>query len=109
MTVIPRWLTGLGETADAVFVVDPARKILLWNKAAEQFLGYAAQEVLGRRCCDTLAGRTCGGKAWCHSYCPVQRAVSRGATHKNFDLLVRTRDGREVCTIISIFAVPHHG
>ena len=107
MTVKPRWLTGLGETADAVFVVDSSRKILLWNTAAEQLLGYAAEEVLGLRCCDTLAGRTCSGNAWCHAYCPVQRAVSRGATQKNFDLILRAKDGSEVCANISIIAVPY--
>jgi DNA-binding CsgD family transcriptional regulator len=54
-----------------------------------------------------LAGRTCSGKAWCHANCQIQRAVSRGATHRNFDLTVRAKDGREVCTNISIIAVPH--
>jgi PAS domain S-box-containing protein len=107
MSAIPRWTRGLGGSADAVFLVDAGRKILLWNTCAEQSLGYRAAEVVGRRCCDVLEGRTCDGKAWCHSNCPVQRAVARGALHKNFDLLVRTKQGRELCLNVSVITIPH--
>lgn len=107
MGAIPRWIEALGESADAVFVVDPSRRILLWNAAAEVLFGYSAEEVRGRRCCTTLAGRTCAGNAWCHSNCQVQRVVNRGAKHKDIDLLVRAKDGRDVCVNVSFIAIPH--
>jgi DNA-binding CsgD family transcriptional regulator len=107
MSVTPRWIQGLGESAEAVFIVDPSRKILLWNASAEQLFGYTASEVTGRRCSDILAGRTCAGNAWCHSNCKVQRSVNRGTYHGNVDLYLRAKGGLDVCVNICFIAILH--
>lgn len=40
------------------FTVDPRRRIVAWNLAAEQVLGYDASSVVGKDCCEVLfAGR----------------------------------------------------
>lgn len=109
MSGLPRWVEGLGQTADAVFVVTSGRRILLWNDAAEQTFGYAPREILGRRCCDTLSGRSCSGKMWCHANCQVQRQVSRGEKPKNVTLLIRAKDGHDVCANVTFIAVPYKG
>ncbi|MEE8111028.1 MAG: PAS domain S-box protein [bacterium] len=36
------------ESADPIVIVDPDRKIILWNSGAESLYGYAKEEVLGR-------------------------------------------------------------
>ncbi len=37
-------------SSDAVFVVDPDRNLLLFNKRAEELTGFSREEVLGRDC-----------------------------------------------------------
>ena len=34
----------------AIFLLDPAGRVVSWNAGAERILGYAAEEVLGRTC-----------------------------------------------------------
>jgi PAS domain S-box-containing protein len=40
----------LDDLYDAVYFVDTDRRILYWNHAAEAVSGFAASEVMGRRC-----------------------------------------------------------
>ena len=37
------------RTADGVLVSDREQKVVFWNQAAEQLLGYLSDEVLGRQ------------------------------------------------------------
>ncbi len=37
---------------DGVYAVDPERRIIYWNKASERITGWAASEIMGRRCLD---------------------------------------------------------
>ena len=46
----------LDRGRDAVFVVDPDRNILLFNRRAEEVTGFSREEVEGRHC---LAGFRC--------------------------------------------------
>lgn len=102
----PKWLQGLGNTRDGVFVVDANQRILTWNKAAERLLGYSAAEVLNRHCYDVIGGRLPSGKLWCRSKCDVQKCVQRGSLVQDYDLLTSTKDGREVWVGVSIISLP---
>jgi len=44
--------TILENLYDGVYFVDCDRKILYWNKGAENITGYTSSEVLGKRCSD---------------------------------------------------------
>lgn len=44
----------LAEVAESAFAVDPHRRIVFWNPPAEELLGFSADEVIGRVCCDVL-------------------------------------------------------
>ncbi len=74
----------------AVIVTDPAGHILLWNRAAESFYGWAEHEVLGRSILDVLA--------------PPHQAETdasdlaqlAGGSSKTGDRLVVGRDGNEI-------------
>ncbi len=102
----PKWLQGLGNTKDGVFVVGANQRILTWNKAAERLLGYSAAEVLNRHCYDVIGGRLPSGKLWCRSKCKVQQCVQRGSLVQDFDLLTSTKDGREVWLDVSTIILP---
>ena len=47
---------GLLRASDGVCVADEAGRIVLWNAAAKEILGYSAAEVHGRVCCAVLQG-----------------------------------------------------
>lgn len=42
----------LDHLGEAVYFVDPERRILYWNHAAELLTGYGAAELVGRLCAD---------------------------------------------------------
>jgi PAS domain S-box-containing protein len=88
----PKWLRALGNTADGVFVVDAAQRILLWNRGAERLLGYSEAEVLNRHCYEVIGGRLRSGKL---------RLV------QNYDMLTSTVEGQEVWVNVSIIALPN--
>ena len=67
-------MTGAG-----VYFVDRSRHIMYWNRAAERITGFAAEEVLGRRCkdgilnhCDESGAILCGDK------CPLLATMLDG-------------------------------
>jgi len=39
---------------DGVYIVDKERRIVFWNKGAEEITGYSAKEVCGRKCSDNI-------------------------------------------------------
>ena len=44
----------LDNLFDGVYFTDPNRTIIYWNQAAEDITGYAAEEVIGKRCADNI-------------------------------------------------------
>lgn len=71
--------TVLNSIFDGVYVVDPGRRIIFWNRAAEEITGHRAQEVLGRCCHDTILNHLDEhGTLLCFSACPLQRSLQTG-------------------------------
>ena len=61
---------------DGVYIVTPERKILYWNKAAEELTGYSEAEVLGKCCGDNILNHIDeNGILLCRSACPLLRAM----------------------------------
>ena len=66
----------LNSLYDGVYVVNPKRIILFWNKAAEEMTGYSAAEVVGRSCKDDILNHIDeNGILLCHSDCPIVKAI----------------------------------
>jgi len=101
------WLEALGDTADALFVVDHQQRIVRWNLGAERLLGYPAEEVLNRACHDVIAGSGRNGQVVCGPTCPVRRCVSRGALPQSMEVHARTKEGRRVWLHLSVIVIPH--
>lgn len=96
--------TLLDDLYDAVYFVDPDRRILYWNHAAEALTGYGAAEVVGRRCSDDIlchVGES--GLSLCRSECPLSRSMKLGIRCKA-DAYLRCRDGHRLA--VSVRVVP---
>jgi PAS domain S-box-containing protein len=98
--------TLLTHTADGAFLVGENQRILFWNAAAQELLGYTATEVLGRPCCEVLCGHEDQGFPFCRLQCPVVTHIKTDHTVPNFDLWVRTRSGTRQWVNLSILTLP---
>ena len=66
----------LDELYDGVYFVDPDRRILYWNRAAERLSGYMAAEVVGKSCLDDiLQHRDSEDRRLCRDRCPVVESM----------------------------------
>lgn len=85
----PQPLHNIPYTADqilagishGIYVTDLERRIVYWNKAAEEITGWRASEVVGRSCKDNILRHTdkegrelCGKES-----CPLYRAMVTGS------------------------------
>jgi len=64
---------------DAVYITDKDRKILLWNRRAEEITGHRREDVVGRACHESVLNHLDkDGDRLCHSgRCPLFRAMTR--------------------------------
>jgi PAS domain S-box-containing protein len=98
--------TPLLHTADGLWAVDPDRRIVLWNQAAEELLGYSAEEAIGQFCYQLLAGRDPRGRPFCQHNCLIMGEVLQDELVGGLDLQIRHRDGRRIWIAASILVMP---
>ena len=102
--------SGLDEAfaraADGAFAIGPDGRIVLWNRAAEKMLGYAAREAIGRPCCDLFVGFDDSGNRLCYQGCHVMALVKMGDPVQSFDMRTRTKAGRPIWVNLSTLTVP---
>lgn len=96
----------LDRAADGAYVVDQDQRIAVWNKAAENLLGFKAQEVIGMNCFQILGGHTDGGCPVCRRGCLPFTAGRRGELVPSFDAQVRTASGYPLWVNVTVIAVP---
>ena len=99
----PRGTLGDAVTrpADGGFITDRHGRIVMWSDAAEAILGYARDDVLGRRCCDLLRGDHLIGDT------PRPDCADGGHAQDTepmprFDLRTRTKAGLSIWLNVSI-------
>jgi len=100
----------IARRGEAVFAVDGANRIILWNKACENLVGRPARHVLGKHCHEVLGGRDSNGNLYCHASCPVahQARDFREDPVRRFDLDVAAGDGSRRRLSTSMFAIPSY-
>ena len=59
----------INHSSDAAFVVDGGLEIVAWSQAARQLLGFAPDEVIGRRCSDVIHAHSQDGELICAPNC----------------------------------------
>ena len=103
-------LDRIARSREAVFAIDSADRIVLWNRRAEELLGRSAKAVLGKRCYEVLAGRDAQGNIYCYRNCPVafQAREKPSEPVARFPLRVTPPGGKERLLDISLFAIPSY-
>jgi DNA-binding CsgD family transcriptional regulator len=86
-------LDALAFCAEPAFAINERHRIIFWNKAIEQILGWSYDEVAGKSCSRVLGGDDSYGNRYCSEYCPIVSFAQRGDAVQHFGLSVRTTDG----------------
>ncbi len=74
--ILPNVEMLLDVPFDGIYVTDRQRRIIFWNKGAENITGYSAAEVLGRPCSDNILNHIdVNGNLLCTGSCPLQRSM----------------------------------
>ncbi len=68
---------------DGIYVVDRSRRIIFWNRGAEDTTGYKRDEVIGRCCAESiLCHIDQEGTLLCQGDCPLQKAMRTGTDYE---------------------------
>ena len=94
--------SALTQSPDPIFATDRHNCIVFWNRSAERFLGYTAEEVVGSSCAEVLHGTDSYGNRYCSQSCPVTQIAVRGETVRHFELRFHAKDRRTVTADVSI-------
>ena len=102
-------LDRIARSGEAVFAIDSADRIILWNKKCEDLLGRPARSVLGKRCYDVIGGRDVHGNIYCYRNCPVayQARERPKEAVQRFKLSVEA-DKKRKWLEVSLFAIPSY-
>jgi DNA-binding CsgD family transcriptional regulator len=102
-------LDRIARSGEAVFAIDSADRIILWNQKCEELLGRPARSVLGKRCYDVLGGRDVHGNVYCYRNCPVayQARERPNEAVQDFQLSVGAGKDRKWLDV-SLFAIPSY-
>jgi PAS domain S-box-containing protein len=96
---------GLDNMADGVFIVDDNLRIHMWNKAAEEILGFRKGDVEGQLCDQIIQGTNEEGKLICRKHCEVLKLAKESKPISNYDTHVRTSQGGKCWLNMSIIAL----
>ena len=99
-------LAALSQTADGVYAIDQAQRIVFWNAAAERILGYRVEEAVGRTCQEIFHGEPRPGCLECRPDCPVMRAAGHQKLVPTYNLLSRTQAGDTILLNVSVIVPP---
>lgn len=71
--------TVLDSIFDGVYIVDKHRRIIFWNRAAEEITGHLRKDVMGRCCHESILNHIDeNGTMLCFAACPLQRSIQTG-------------------------------
>src|SRR3989339_1125862 len=91
--------TILENLFDGVYFVDCDRKILYWNKGAENITGYTRFEVIGKRCSDNITQVDDSGVQLCMTTCPLAKTVA-DSIPREINLYLRHTKGHRVPVLV---------
>lgn len=110
MQAFEETLDRIARSGEAVFAIDGADRIILWNKPCETLLGLPARRVLGKPCYEVVCGKDVNDNLYCHRNCPVahQARQPKDDPVNRFTLTVKTGDGKPKKISSSLFSIPSY-
>jgi PAS domain S-box-containing protein len=98
-------LDQIAHSSDAVFAIDRASRIIVWNTPCEELLGYRTNDVLGKFCFDVLCGRDTHGNRQCYVNCSVVHHIryTPDDALRSFPMSVRSHSGEMKRITLSAF------
>lgn len=95
-----------------VYITDPERRIVLWNRKAEEITGYRASDVEGKPCHDdVLSHINKDGDQLCPSdRCPLHRSMLLGrAGDEPLLVFAKTADGERIAVTVDVAPLNDEG
>ncbi len=101
-----KYLHLFANTGDSALAVDENQRIVYWNAAAEEILGYTAEEAIGQHCWELLKGHTQEGRPFCSPNCAIMQRIYANQPIQHFNLIVKNRQQHDVTINISTIPLP---
>jgi len=93
----------LDNVSDGVIAHDMSRRIILFNKAAEDITGYRREEVLNRDCHEVFAG------GFCREECRFLEKPARGVdSFRRQDMEITAKNGEKRSIVLSVRPMIDH-
>ena len=90
------WQPLLEHLHDGVYFTDLERRIVYWNRSAEEITGYTAAEVVGSRCSDNILVHVDqNGASLCLGGCPLAAVMADGQS-RAAEIFLRHKYGHRV-------------
>ena len=103
------YLLIINNLDEGIYVVNSQRRITLWNKAAEEISGYAASEIIGRKCEDNILDHIDSeGRPICSMGCPLYSSLADGKIRTE-EVFMRHKDGHRLFVTISVHPIYNDG
>lgn len=91
---------ALAEAPIPSYVVDRRRGMVAWNRAAEELLGYPADQLVGQQCMQSpLDHRNAAGRLLCRGFCPLVHSMAEQTAHAAVVSVARADGTRETLEV----------
>lgn len=99
------YATAITNSPIPSYVVDTRRRMVAWNAAAEQLLGFTAHTLVGHACyLSPLDHQDSAGHRLCVAACPLVEAMAQGTVRRD-RVTVRTRTGPRRTIDVSVIPI----
>lgn len=102
---VQQLVTVLDHLNMGVYVTDCERRIILWNRKAEEITGYLAKDIVGKACHEQVLCHVDGnGNQLCFGdLCPLLRAIRLGKESEEPELVFALNaQGQRVAVTVSV-------
>jgi diguanylate cyclase (GGDEF)-like protein/PAS domain S-box-containing protein len=94
--------TIIDNLHEGLYLVDRNRVITFWNKAAERISGYAASEVVGRSCADSILTHVdAAGNQLCCGLCPLAATIE-DQQQRESEIFMHHKQGHRVPVAVRV-------